>query len=193
MKKSIFVLTVLGLFTVASSAMAQISACGGTILYNSDCDNSRRKWRISCCPEGYRAQGVAYTDVRKQDHADAVSVVCRSVSRGNDVVPVDFNHSPKQLVCEKTEVLAGIYCKDVQNKGGKNMDTLDGCTAVCEHPGSRDLRRIYQHDIQGGREGKEYSVRLPKRVVGIATKELDDKGGDPGKSDRADCAALIVK
>ena len=163
------------------------------MIYNKDADNSRRSWHFSCCPDGYRGQGVAYTDIKGQDHADAVSVVCRSVSRGNDIVPQDFNRTPKQFVCEKTEVMAGIYCKDILTDGGDKRDTLDGCTAICEHPGSKALRTIYNTDIQGGREGRELVARLPKRVVGIAYKELDNKGGDAGSSDRADAATIIVK
>ena len=193
MKKSLLVLTVVSsLLSLATSALAQ-TACGGNMVYNKDADNSRRKWHFSCCPDGTRAQGIAYTDIVKQDHVDAISVVCRSKSRGNDVIPADFNRNPKQVVCENTEVLAGIYCKDVLTKGGKKMDTMDGCTAICEMPGSPDLRRIYNQDIQGGREGNELVARLPKRVVGIAYKELDDKGGSPGASDRADAATIVVK
>lgn len=177
---------------LSQSARAQM-ACGGNMVYNKDCDNSRRSWHFSCCPEGTRAQGVAYADIHKQDHADAVSVVCRSITRGEDVVPADFNHTPKQIVCEKTEVLAGIFCKDVLTEGGDKRDSLDGCTAICEHPGSAALRTIYNQDIQGGRQGTEYVARLPKHIVGIAYKELDNKGGDAGSSDRADCATIIVK
>ena len=193
MKKSLLTVLVFGVFAiVAQSARAQM-ACGGNMMYNNDCDNSRRHWHFSCCPEGTRAQGVAYTDIKGQDHVDAVSVVCRSITRGNDVVPQDFRRTPKQFVCEKAEVLSGIYCKDVLTHGGDKRDTLDGCTAICEQPGNPDLRKIYNVDIQGGREGREMVARLPKHISGIAYKELDNGGDNAGGSDRADCATIIVK
>lgn len=166
----------------------QQSACGGIIQYNNDCANSGREYHISCCPDGYRVQGVAYTDIKDQDHVDAVSAVCRSISKGNDTMPQDFSRTPKKYVCEKQEVLAGIYSKDVQVQGGDKRDTLDGVTAFCQKPGSNALRKIDNHDISGGREGREQTILLPKRVVGIAYKEHDR-----GSSDRADCVTIVTK
>lgn len=195
MKKGLIFVSVVGLLIGGLSQWVYAqSACGGTIEYNKDCDNTRRSWGFSCCPEGYRVQGVAYTDIRKQDHVDAISAVCRSVTRGNDVMPSsDFQRNPLKLVCEKSEVMAGIYAKDVLTNSGDRRDTLDGLTAVCQHPGDNSLRRIFNADIQGGREGVEFSVRLPRRVVGIAYRERDNKGGDAGSSDRADCVTIITK
>lgn len=174
--------------SISTAARAQ-SACGGTIMHNPDCDSSDRSWSISCCPDGYRVQGVAYNDIRKQDHVDAVSAICRSVSRGNDMMPNDFSHrAPTQYVCDKQEVLSGVFFKDVRVQGGDDRDTLDGVTAVCENPKNHAKRQLYNADISGGRTGVELSVSLPRRVVGIAYKELDK-----GTSDRADCVTIITR
>ena len=186
--KSIAYSLFLALFLSAGFASQAGAECGGSIVPENDCNNNGRSWHFSCCPDGYRVQGVAYNDLKKQDHVDAVSAVCRSISRGNDIMPQDFGRSPKTFVCDKQEVMAGIYSKDVLTEGGDKYDELDGLTAICQHPGSKELRKVYNYDIQGGREGREKFVYLPKRVVGIAYKELEK-----GSSDRADCVAIIVK
>lgn len=191
MKNTLLSLLALSLVLLASpgTSVAQESACGGTIQYSADCSNTNRSYHISCCPDGYRVQGVAYNDIKGQDHVDAVSAVCRSIKRGNDIMPQDFSRDPKKFVCEKSEVMAGIYSKDVRVQGGDDRDTLDGVTGVCQHPGSSSLRRIYNQDIDSNpRDGREQSVLLPKRIVGIAYKETDR-----GSSDRADCVTVITK
>lgn len=182
-----FFLLALVIAGFAGQVQAQ-SACGGTVQYTSDCSGNDRAWHFSCCPSGYRVQGVAYTDISKQDHVDALSAVCRSISRGNDMMPSsDFERTPKQFVCDKSEVMAGIIRKDVKVQGGDSRDSLDGLTPLCQHPGSKALREIYNVDIQGGRSGEQQVVYLPKRVVGLASKELDR-----GSSDRKDCVAIIT-
>lgn len=186
--------TLLSAFTLlvvlfsASIAQAQ-SACGGTMQMKSDLMGNKRNWHYSCCPEGYRVQGVAYTDIRKQDHVDAVSVVCRSIAKGNDIMPEgDFQRTPKTFVCEKNEVMAGIFTKDVKVEGGDHRDSMDGLTAVCQKPNSKELRTVYNKDLDGGRQGNQQVVYLPKRVVGLACKELDK-----GSSDRSDGCTIITK
>ncbi|MBI2341084.1 MAG: hypothetical protein HYU99_12075 [Deltaproteobacteria bacterium] len=165
------------------------SACGGIIQMKNDCLKNGRSWHINCCPDNYRVQGVAYDDHPDQDHADAVGPICRKVGESsNPVMPEDYSKTPKTFECDKTEVMAGIYDKDVLTDSGDKRDTLDGVTAVCQKPGSEGLRKIANRDIEGGREGREQTVLLPKRVVGIAYKELDK-----GSSDRADCVTIITK
>lgn len=176
-------------FGVSAVAQADESMCGGTIQYTADCEGNTRAWHVNCCPSGYRVQGVAYTDVSNQDHVDAVSSVCRSIKNGNDLMPSDFSRTPKSYVCDKTEVMSGIYKKDVITNGGNRRDTLDGVTAICEHPKTGAKRTLFNQDLDNStREGTASEISLPQRVVGIAYKELDK-----GESDRADCVAIIVK
>lgn len=185
--------TILSFFLalLAFSAFRPVLAsenCGGVRQYNDDCANSNRSWHVSCCPDGYRVQGVAYNDIEGQDHVDAVSAVCRHISRGNDIMPTDFGRRPKKFVCNKNEVMAGIFQKDVITQGGTRRDSLDGVTAICQRPQSTNLRMVPNDDIEEGRQGGEMTVLLPKRVVGLAYKELDK-----GSSDRADCVTIITK
>lgn len=190
MKSGIFILSIIGLVLLGFSGNVYAqSACGGIVQYSSDCANSNRKWHFSCCPSGYRVQGVAYNDIRGQDHVDAVSAVCRSISKGNELVSQDFGRTPKKYVCDRKEVFAGIESKDVLTKGGGFRDTLDGVTAYCQRPGGNALRRISNRDIdRERREGRQQTVLLPKRVVGIGYKKIAK-----GKSDRADCVTIITK
>lgn len=184
------IFSLLGL-AYAGSAYAQ-SYCGGQLVYSQDCASNGRDYAVSCCPDGYRVQGVASGDKYKQDYGDAISAVCRSITKGNDMMPIDFQRAPAAYVCDKTEVFAGLFCKDMGDRGkGTKSDVLDGCTAVCQKPNSGDLREVYSPDISHNpRQGIRHTVKLPKRVVGLAYKDMDNAGGE---SDRADCAAIIVK
>lgn len=195
MKNGLFLFLALSAVAIAIPGVANAQqACGGSVQPSNDCDGNDRQWHFSCCPDGYRVQGVAYTDISKQDHVDAVSSVCRSIARGNDTMPQDFSRTPKTFVCDNKEVLAGIVSKDVHTDAGGKRDTLDGMTAVCQHPGNKQLRTIMNVDItENERQGREQTVYLPKRVVGIAYKEFDNGGNRTGSSDRADCVTIITK
>lgn len=192
-------LTALSL-VVFTGGVAQAQYCGGTVVDYGDCSKNVRAYAASCCPSGYRVQGVAYADINKADFADAYSAVCRSIAKGNDMMPTDFQRAPITLVCDKNEVFAGLACKDMSNKGsGKNADASDGCTAICQDAKTGATREIYNQDTAGNpREASRVSVKLPKRVVGIVYKDQDGKddgiaNGAFGGSDRADCAAIVVK
>lgn len=198
-KKVLFSVLAMLLTTATGSAFAQY--CGGTVQDYGDCGGNVRGYASSCCPSGYRVQGVAYADIHNADFADAVSAVCRSISKGNDMMPTDFQRAPVTFVCDKQEVFAGLACKDMDNsKGsGKNMDALDGCTAICQNAKTGAMREIHNQDMANNkREAARVSVRLPQRVVGLVYKDQDGKDdGKPngafGSSDRADCAAISVK
>lgn len=183
---------IIGLALVLSQTVsAQEYACGGNIEYEGDCHNTDRPWITSCCPDGYRVQGVAYNDVIGQDHVDAFSAVCRSISKGNDMMPGEFTHrGPNQFVCEKQEVMAGLQYKDVKVQGGDNRDTLDGVNVLCQRPSSKAIRAISNMDVDHNprMDIHKHVAYLPKRVVGIAYRELDK-----GSSDRADCVTIITK
>lgn len=171
----------------AFGATNAFSFCGGSVVYDNDCGSNPRGFSASCCPSGYRVQGVAYNDIKKKDHADAVSAICRSIAKGNDMMPSDFQTHPVTFMCDKTEVLAGIACKDLPKSDG-----LDGCTAICQKPGSKNLRMVYNNDLASNpRAYNRHTVYLPKRVVGIAYKDRT-KGSSTG-SDEADCATISVK
>ncbi len=184
---SLFSLMVIGLFQ--SGIVWAQEACGGVIQYSNDCAGNDRKWHISCCPDNYRVQGVAYTDIKNKDAVDAISTICRKGGASeNPWMPTgDFQRPAKKFECNKEEVMAGIYSKDRMADDGKS-DTLDGLTAFCQKPGSNALRKVYNADIEGGREGREQTVLLPKRVVGIASKEKEK-----GESDEKDCVTIVTK
>lgn len=181
---------------MALSASSAYSFCGGNVVPDNDCDSNPRNFSTSCCPSGYRVQGVAYSDMSNSDYADAVSAVCRHIQKGNDMMPTDFQRSPVVFMCEKQEVLAGIACKDMDKKSGKNSDNLDGCTAICQRPGDSNLRMVYNNDIAGNsRSFVQHTVSLPERVVGIAYKDVNKErdANDYDNSDRADCATISHK
>lgn len=188
-KKFLLALTVLGLMSLAGSASAQY--CGGSIMYNNDLSGNGRGWNTSCCPDGYRVQGIACSDLPPdQDLMDGCSAVCRSIEKGNIMQPAnDFQRTPTVYQCEKQEVLAGIMCKDVNFTGKGDDDVSDGCTAVCQKPNNSNLRQVYNGDIGGtNRDPNQLTVYLPTRVVGIACKDLAK-----GSSDRADSCTIITK
>lgn len=176
------------LFVAVSFALAaQAQAfCGGTPDYSADCSSNNRAFSTSCCPSGYRVQGVAYNDMRGDsgkgnDIVDAVSAICRSIQKGNDMMPGDFQATPITLMCDKSEVFAGF---NVVDHGGK--DSMDGIVAYCQKPGSTSLRMIGNNGDTGS-NGEQHTVMLPKRVVGIGYKD------NPDGSDQADCATISVK
>ncbi|EKD51279.1 MAG: hypothetical protein ACD_62C00293G0015 [uncultured bacterium] len=187
--------TVVTLTTVLVAGHVYAQSCGGTIVSDNDCTSNNRPYAESCCPSGYRVQGVAYNDMNKSDYVDAVSAVCRHVVKGNDMMPTDFQTAPVTHVCEKVEVMSGISCKDMPGKGsGHNSDILDGCTANCMNPTSKQTRMLYSADLAGnGRPYVTHTIDLPNRIVGVLYKDGDWKGDYVGGSDRADCATVSYK
>ncbi|MBF0104505.1 MAG: hypothetical protein HQM16_04165 [Deltaproteobacteria bacterium] len=186
-KKTLLSLVVLGLVLAAGTASAQY--CNGTIVPDNDCDSGNRAYSTSCCPRGYRAQGVAYNDMAGSDEADAISPICRHVSKGNDMMPTDFQTQPVQHLCDKTEVMSGIACKDMPKKGAQ-ADDLDGCTAICYNPKTKQERMLYSADLEGNRSRQyvTHKIDLPNRIFGIAYKDRDR-----GSSDVADCATIVYR
>ncbi|MBF0105239.1 MAG: hypothetical protein HQM16_07920 [Deltaproteobacteria bacterium] len=189
-KKTLVGFVVLGVVAFVGTAQAQY--CGGTIVSDNDCDsNTGRPYSTSCCPDGYRAQGVAYNDMAGSDEADAISPICRSITAGNDMMPTDFQTTPVSHLCDNTEVMSGIACKDMPLQGAQ-ADYLDGCTAVCFNPTTKQTRTLHSEDL-GGNTGRSYvthTVELPNRVFGIAYK---DSNNGTGKSDVADCATIVYR
>ena len=192
-KKSILSMAVFALTALAANT--SFGFCGGTPVYNNDCASNPRGYAVSCCPRGYRVQGVAYNDHAGSDYVDAVSAVCRHVVKGNDMMPTDFQRPPVVFMCNKTEVMAGIAQKDMPKKGGKNSDVLDGVTAICQTPGSKSLRMVYNRDLAGnGRSYVRTVTYLPNRIVGIAYKDISKNNVlTRGNSDRADCATVSYR
>ena len=196
MIKSFLKVAMVASLFVSASAFAQ-STCGGHIQFDADTASNPRQYAVSCCPEGYRVQGIAYNDLGKNsgkqvDAADAFSAVCRSVSSGEIKMASEGQTNALQLVCDPKEVLAGIICKDLGNG-----DESDGCTIVCQTPGSSALRQALNADTDSNRSRpySEQSVLLPKRIVGIASKDMTKGGHQKGNrnSDESDGAAIIVK
>lgn len=190
MKHMLVGLFVMSILLITGFAQAE-SFCGGTPMFNADISGNKRPWTVSCCPDGYRVQGIACADLPPaQDLADGCSVVCRSIQKGNLMKVIgDFQRQPEQMVCHKTEVMAGIMCKDMAKHSKGDDDVADSCTAVCQKPGSNTLRTIPRGDIDGNpREQQVYTTLLPQRVVGLACKDVDK-----GTSDRMDGCTPIVK
>ncbi|OGQ08325.1 MAG: hypothetical protein A3G32_07470 [Deltaproteobacteria bacterium RIFCSPLOWO2_12_FULL_40_28] len=164
---------------------SKMEACGGTILTNNDCsENPRSTWHVSCCEEGYRVQGVHYARHTHHNTVDALSAVCRSISKGNDAVDNDDFSQEKRInsVCHKTEILTGVTWKDKVTDGGEKRDSAVEVSAICLNPTTGKTRTIQN---MGKENAYTTQVSLPKRVVGIATKEH--------LFDTTDCTALVVK
>lgn len=186
MKKIFYTALVLGFFSTLSVAQAQQYACGGVIERSSDC-NSDRRYHTVCCSGGV-VHGVIYSEIQDQDHVDAIGAVCKNGSDIDSVMGNDFSRRSKTFACNDNETMVGIYSKDVLTEGGSRMDSLDGVTVYCKDKSSGNVRMVANRDIKRGREGREQMAYSPKKVVGIAYKELDK-----GSSDRADCVTLITK
>lgn len=183
------------IWTVAAFALAMAvstqaySICGGTVVYDNDCDSNAQAYAESCCPQGYRVQGVVYNDLKGQDNTDAIGAVCRHVKNGNVLIASDFqnrgengNKPAVSYVCDKTEVLAGILCKDLQKK-----DALDGCTAICQKPGGQKMIMSNPDLDSNPRDYVYHTVDLPNRVAGIGYKEEREH------TDRADCGNISYR
>lgn len=181
---------VVALVFVSVTSYAQY--CGGSIQQVSDLSSNRRAYAVACCPDGYRVQGIACSDLpEEQDMGDGCTTVCRSIKDGNrQEFSGDIQRNPAVYECDKTEVMAGIACKDTdKHGGGVNSDVADGCTVFCQNPKSKAVRRIRSDDIDGNRNaGYDVTVLLPRRVVGIACKDKDS-----GTSDRLDGCTIITK
>jgi len=187
MKKISFKVGAIVFLVLSSYTLQAQETCGGTIEPSPDCSNSGRKYKVSCCRDGYRFLGVAYTDIKDQDHVDAVSAYCLSPT--NEAVLVsDFSRTPKQFLCEYYERAVGIESKDVLTDGGSRKDELDGVSVVCLKPGDANPHTVPNKDMKGDREGRDQVVSLDKQILGIAYKEMDK-----GSSDRADCVTLVTK
>ena len=180
------ILTTITMVLAVSVSIEAYSFCGGAVVSNNDCSGNALQYSTSCCEPGYRIQGVVYNDLKGQDNVDAVGAVCRHVKKGNVKIASDFYNrgnrgrkQPIQFVCDRTEVFAGIACKDLPKK-----DSLDGCTAICQKPGGAE-RVIYNPDLASNpRAYIRHTVQLPHRVAGIGYKE------EKLRSDRADCANI---
>ena len=183
-------LAVFALAFISFSAADAYAFCGGSIVYDNDCGSNRLAYSASCCPPGYRVQGVIYNDLKGQDNTDAVGSVCRHVKNGNIMVASDFYNrgnrgrkGPVQFVCDRREVMAGLACKDLPKK-----DSLDGCTAVCYNPRTRKTRYLYNPDLESNpRMYVVHTVDLPNRVAGIGYKE------EKLRTDRADCVSISYR
>lgn len=187
MRKIYIGLNIVAAMSVSSIVQAQY--CGGTIVSDNDCDSNRRSYSVTCCPDGYRAQGVAYNDMSGSDIADAISPICRHVVKGNDMMPTDFQTPPTLHLCEKTEVMSGIACKDMP-QDGERSDNLDGCTAICKNPSNGKVRMIFSKDLEENRSRQyvQHTIELPNRIFGIAYKDIGK-----GSSDRGDCATIVYR
>lgn len=187
MKTSTLLLILFLSFLYGAPVHSQMGACGGTIEPQNDCSGNGRKYHVICCPENHRQLGVAYTDMKDQDHVDAVSAVC--ISPTNDVILAsDFSRTPKQFTCEYYERVVGIESKDVMTESGNLYDELDGLTVFCQKPGDSAIRKVPNRDLESKREGREIKIPYEKQALGIAYKEMEK-----GSSDRADCVTLITK
>ncbi len=188
MKQFLIVMSILASSVIASHAQAQ-SFCGGTVVFSGDLASNNRAWNTTCCPDGYRVQGIACADLPPdQDLADGCSAVCRSIAKGNRmIVSNDFQRTPEAIECNNSEVFAGVVCKDMSKNSKGDDDVSDSCTAVCQKPGSDRLRVVSKFDIDGNpRQPMQSTVSLPRRVVGIACKDIQK-----GSSDRLDGCTII--
>ena len=138
-----------------------LAYCSGTVSPNEDCSEGMT---ASCCPLGTRVYGVAYSDGVKSDGAVQISAVCRAYARGSDTLAnTSMTISPIRYVCEPHERFAGIACKDLKGK-----DQLDGCTALCQKPGRKHLRVVFNPDLsENPNQFRSHAILMPKRVTGI--------------------------
>ncbi|HBF13511.1 MAG TPA: hypothetical protein DDW49_09070 [Deltaproteobacteria bacterium] len=165
------------------------NVCGGKIIVNEDCKgHDHRKWQVSCCDEGYRIQGVIYTDHAESDSVDTLSAMCRSVAKGNtDIDNRDFGRENRvKITCNNNEILTGVVWKDRVTKAQGQIDSMDSVVPVCVNPATGARRVLSSSDFQnGGGALHKAEVNLPRRVIGIASKER--------LGDTTDCAAVVVK
>lgn len=191
LKRTLICLAVLGALVAAGSVQARYTQCmSDARVMSNDCEsNTDRPYSYNCCPDGYRVQGVAYSDIPKgADYMDAISPVCRHIKKGNTMMPTDFQREPVVHMCDKTEIMIGLACKDMPKKG-KDSDISDGCTAICQNPKTKKERILYSKDLEDN--GNPYvitKIYLPNRITGIHYKEWAR-----GQSDRADCATVSYK
>lgn len=165
-------------------------ACGGQIITHSSCDKkSRERWEVTCCDQGYRAQGISFS---KHTHSnrkiDAMAVECRSVQKGNVVsTSKDFGRESRlQHTCKTSEILTGVAFKQHVERDGDLNDALSAAAPICLHPGNGKIRTINDMNMNTlSSPRQEVSVKIDKMVIGIAT--LDEDVGDD-----TECVGLVV-
>jgi hypothetical protein len=159
----------------------------GTIAPTRSCAKSDAEFSASCCPEGYRPHGIAYADASDGDAAQEITPVCRPIVGGDDMMPQPPKGTAKTLLCDKVEILTGVACKDLPES-----DTLDGCTAICTQPSTKNKRYLDNADIDDNENPLRDSAtpkyhsrsKSKSRVLGLAFKKVDDS---------LDCAAISYK
>lgn len=173
--------------SILTAQNALAGSCNGRVM-GQDVNNGKGIVWTDCKSMGndFRVQGLAYNDMRStgsgdnRDTMDAASAVCRSISKGNYMLPMDFQAQPLVMQCEKQEVFAGISCNDM-----KGEDSSDGCCIACQKPGSNSLRWI-SNNGDTGCNGETLTTLLPERVIAIG--QSDKNGG----SDESDGVAICV-
>jgi len=191
----ILVLTAIFVFTPNFSN----ASCGEIIQPDNDCDSNTSNYMSACCPVGYFAVGLSYTDNEDTDLAKNISPICHKISDNLITGYSDPNEGGINLPCDYTssrhqgEVLVGIACKQLQKKSRKLVtrpgDLLDGCTAVCRDQETLKTRVIYLADLESNpsgfithkvgdnRElrGIEWKNKVNTRSLDCATISSDEK------------------
>lgn len=161
----------------------------GTIAPTRSCAKGGEEFVGSCCPEGHRPHGIAYVD-NANDGAQVITPVCRPIAGGEDMMPTPLSGEAKVLTCGNGEILTGVACKDLPES-----DALDGCTAICTQPSTKNKRYLENPDIDESEEPLRESAtpkyhsrsKSKSRVLGVAYKKVEDA------EDQLDCAAISYK
>lgn len=181
-KKILLAVTAIATVLVAGQVQA---FCGGQVKVTNDCSGNAEGYASSCCPSGYRVQGVVYNDLKGEDGLNAMSAYCRKYKGNETTIPnQDQMQGGKGMVtlsCEPTEIVIAVGGADMPGK-----DKLDGVGIKCFNPTSKAERWV----LPGGDIGTPNDVsevRLPNRIQGIGWKK------NHGNTDQTDCVNLSYK
>lgn len=187
MFKKIF-FTIIGLAFFATSYQAY-GFCGGEAVWNNDCANNTLPYTTSCCPDGYRVQGIVYNDLDgREDETNAIVAYCRKYKGPEEFYYnkdlLEGGKAPITLSCRPNEIMSALLQKDLE----KRKDASDAFTIECTNPKTKVSYIVPNHDFDSNsRAPMVLRSELPYRIWGIGYKE------ERNRTDKVGCATIAVK
>lgn len=180
------ILTTVAALAVIVSAGTVQAFCGGQVAVSNDCAGNQEPYATSCCPQGYRVQGVAYSDLKGEDGLNGIQAYCRKYKGNETTIPnkdqLEGGKGIVTIACESTEIMSALGCDDMQGK-----DKLDGCIIECYNPTTKASRWVNPNGDIGSNPRAVSRIKLPNRIQGIGWKK------NHGNTDQTDCADVSYK
>ncbi len=167
-------LIILAIVVILASPLPAYSTGYGYV-QNQDMQVYKKEKTIVCDQPGEKWIGISYSDVKKSDIMDAITVICASPNGDKELANNDFGNKKRiRIKCNNWEDAIGIAYKDRSQK-----DSVDGATMICQDKKTKTIRMIYNADIQGGRR---FTQMKSPQAIGIVYHDLKGSDGVDGVS-----------